>query len=300
MESAATGRAAVPAWLELDEMAAAWTAWRIPSPTPRAGGAQVASDEYRDGSRLHQSAENLRRYPLPNNEPLYRSRLMKIGIIGAGHIGGTLTRRLSALGHDISVANSRGPESLAELTKATGTRAVTVREAATGKDVVIVTIPEKSVPELPRGLFAANDDVVVVDTGNYYPQRDGRIAAIEDGLPESKWVEQQLGRPVIKAFNTIHAKDLMERGRAADQGGRIALPVAGDDAAAKRVVLQLVEELGFDGVDAGSLEESWRQQPGTPVYGTNLERDPTQRALANAPRSRPQGYPATRSGVARP
>jgi predicted dinucleotide-binding enzyme len=231
---------------------------------------------------------------------LSRSYLMRIGIIGAGHIGGTLTRRLSALGHAVSVANSRGPDSLTELAKETGAKAVTVREAATNKDVVIVTIPEKSIPGLPRGLFAANDDVVVVDTGNYYPQRDGRIAAIEDGLPESKWVEQQLGRPVIKAFNTIHAKDLMERGRAADQGDRIALPVAGDDVASKRVVLQLIEELGFDGIDAGSLAESWRQQPGTPVYGTNLERETAQRALANAARSRPQAYPATRSTQTHP
>jgi 8-hydroxy-5-deazaflavin:NADPH oxidoreductase len=225
---------------------------------------------------------------------------MKIGIIGAGHIGGTLTRRLSALGHDVSVANSRGPESLTQLAKETGAKAVTVRDAATNKDVVIITIPEKSVPDLPRGLFSGHDDVVVVDTGNYYPQRDGRIAAIEDGLPESQWVERQLGRPVIKAFNTIYAQHLMERGRAPDEGGRIAIPVAGDSAAAKRVVLQLVEELGFDGIDAGTLAESWRQQPGTPVYGTSLERDMTERALANASRARPHGYPATKSSEARP
>jgi predicted dinucleotide-binding enzyme len=153
---------------------------------------------------------------------------MKIGIIGAGHIGGTLARRLSALGHDVSIANSRGPESLAGLANETGVKAVTVREAARGKDVVIVTIPEKSVLDLPRDLFAGDDRAVVVDTGNYYPQRDGRIAAIEDGTPESQWVAQQLGRPVVKAFNTIYAQHLMERGRAADQSGRIALPVAGD------------------------------------------------------------------------
>src|SRR5437764_1275198 len=142
---------------------------------------------------------------------------MKIGIIGAGNIGGTLTRRLTALGHEVAVANSRGPESLADLDAETGATAVPVNEAARGKDVVIVTIPQKNVPSLPADLFKeAADNVVVVDTGNYYPrQRDGRIDGIEDGMTESRWVEQQLGRPVVKAFNNIYAQHLMERGRPA-------------------------------------------------------------------------------------
>jgi predicted dinucleotide-binding enzyme len=218
---------------------------------------------------------------------------MKIGIIGAGHIGGTLARRLSALGHDVSIANSRGPDTLATVGKETGAKPVTVREAARGKDLVIVTIPEKSVRELPKDLFASADKTVVVDTGNYYPQRDGRIAAIEDGTPESQWVAQQIGRPVVKAFNTIYAKHLMERGRAADQPGRIAVPVAGDDANAKAVVLRLIEDLGFDGVDAGTLAESWRQQPGTPVYGADMGSDRAQNALATARRERPAEFRAS-------
>jgi len=113
---------------------------------------------------------------------------MKIGIIGAGHIGGTLTRRLRALGNDVAVANSHGPESLASLAAETGAKAVTVPEAARGKDLIIVTIPEKNIPELPRDLFKDTPkDTVLVDTGNYYPQqRDGRIDAIENGLPESR------------------------------------------------------------------------------------------------------------------
>jgi 8-hydroxy-5-deazaflavin:NADPH oxidoreductase len=223
---------------------------------------------------------------------------MKIGIIGAGHIGGTLTRRLTALGHDVSVANSRGPDSLAALTKETGAKATTVSDAARGKDVVIVTIPERAIRDLPRDLFAGGDGMVVVDTGNYYPQRDGRIAPIEDGMTESQWVSQQLGRPVVKAFNTIYAQHLMERGRAADQAGRIALPVAGDDPAAKRVVLGLIDELGFDGVDAGTLSESWRQQPGTPIYGTDLDRDAAERALTSASRTRPAEFRASASAPA--
>ncbi len=142
---------------------------------------------------------------------------LRIGIIGAGNIGGTLTRRLTKLGHDVAVANSRGPESLAALAAETGATAVTVTEAARGRDIVIVTIPQKNIPDLPAGLFDGEpDNLVVVDTGNYYPrQRDGRIEGIEDGLTESRWVEQQLGHPVVKAFNNIHAQHLMERGQPA-------------------------------------------------------------------------------------
>src|SRR5215207_6973319 len=124
---------------------------------------------------------------------------MRIGIIGAGQIGGTLARRLTALGHDVSIANSRGPESLAALARETGAKPVTVEQAAHAGEVVIVTMPLKNVPRLPAGLFdGIPKDVVVIDTGNYYPQqRDGRIDAIEDGTTESGWVSEQLGRPVV-------------------------------------------------------------------------------------------------------
>jgi len=217
---------------------------------------------------------------------------MKIGIIGAGHIGGTLARRLSALGHEVSIANSRGPETLAALESQSGATAVTIREAARGKDLVIVAIPEKSVRDLPKDLFAQADDTVVIDTGNYYPQRDGRIPGIEEGTPESQWVSQQLGRPVVKAFNTMYAKNLLERGRAADQSGRLAVPVAGDDPEAKALVLRLVDELGFDGVDTGKLADSWRQQPGTPVYGAEINSERAQTALGAARRERPAEFRA--------
>ncbi len=145
---------------------------------------------------------------------------MKIGIIGAGNIGGTLTRRLAALGHEVSVANSRGPETLRELATETGATAVSVTEAARDKDVVVVTIPEKNIPDLPDDLFAGAGDAVVVDTGNYYPQqRDGRIDAIEEGMVESRWVAQHLGRPVIKAFNNIYADHLRDHGHPAGTPG---------------------------------------------------------------------------------
>src|SRR5205823_99895 len=220
---------------------------------------------------------------------------MKIGIIGAGNIGGTLTRRFTALGHKVFVANSRGPETLADLAAETGATPVTVEEAAQAGDVVIVTIPLGNVPSLPAGLFAKTPkNVVVVDTGNYYPRhRDGRIAEIEDGLTESRWVEKQLGRPVVKAFNNIYAKHLLEKGRPADTPDRIALPVAGDNAKAKAVVMKLVDQLGFDAVDAGGLDDSWRQQPGTPVYATDFNAEGVRRALAEASRKRPPEFQAT-------
>jgi hypothetical protein len=151
---------------------------------------------------------------------------MRIGIIGAGHIGGTLTRRLGSLGHDVAVANSRGPETLAGLAAETGARAVTVEEAVRGRDLVIVTIPQHAVARLPRGLFDAAGDAVIVDTGNYYPGRDGRIADIDGGMTESGWVARQIGRPVVKAFNTIPAQRLMDRGLDAGQpaGSRFPWP----------------------------------------------------------------------------
>ncbi|MCW8219387.1 NADPH-dependent F420 reductase [Streptomyces griseolus] len=221
--------------------------------------------------------------------------LMKIGIIGAGNIGGTLTRRLTALGHEVAVANSRGPETLAALASEAGARAVTVSEAPRGADLVVVTIPENRIPDLPPDLFRdAPEGLIVVDTGNYYPrQRDGRIEEIEAGLAESRWVEGQLHHPVIKAFNNIYAQHLGGNGRPAGTPGRIALPVAGDDPKAKAVVMDLVNALGFDPVDTGGLDESWRQQPGSPVYTTDKDAEGVTRGLADAERQRAPEWSAT-------
>jgi 8-hydroxy-5-deazaflavin:NADPH oxidoreductase len=227
--------------------------------------------------------------------------VMKIGIIGAGNIGGTLARRLTALGHQVFIANSRGPETLAALATEIGAKAVTVEEAARAGEVVIVSIPLRNIARLPIGLFdGVPESVVVVDTGNYYPrQRDGRIDPIENGDTESRWVSNQLGRPVVKVFNTIYAQHLAEFGKPKGAPDRFALPVAGDDQRAKDIIIRLLDELGFDGVDAGGLDDSWRQQPGTPVYGPNLDADGVRRALAEAKPGRPAamsagtGNPAT-------
>jgi predicted dinucleotide-binding enzyme len=225
---------------------------------------------------------------------------MQIGIIGAGHIGGTLTRRFAALGHDVLVANSRGPQTLADLARETGAKAVTIEEAARAKDVVVVTIPQKNIPTLPQDLFAKTPaSAVIIDTGNYYPQRDGLLQEIEAGTPESRWVANQLGRPVIKTFNNIYAQHLLERGKPRGTAGRIALPVAGDDKRAKEVVMQLVDELGFDPVDAGGLDESWRQQPGSPVYANDFDADGVRRALAQASSVRPPEFRAATAGPPR-
>jgi 8-hydroxy-5-deazaflavin:NADPH oxidoreductase len=223
---------------------------------------------------------------------------MRIGIIGAGQIGGTLARRLTALGHQVSIANSRGPESLAQLARETGAKPVTVEQAARAGDIVIVTIPMKSIPKLPRGLFdGVPGNVVVVDTGNYYPQRDGRLDEIENGMTESRWVSRQLGRPVVKAFNNIYARHLLEKGKPKGAPGRIALPVAGDDARAKDVVIRLLDELGFDGVDAGTLDESWRQQPATPVYGSDFDAAGVKKALNDAKPGRTEAFRAKDTGA---
>ncbi len=220
---------------------------------------------------------------------------MNIGIIGAGHIGGSLTRRLTAAGHTVFIANSRGPQTLADLAAQTGATAVTTSEAARAGEIVIVTIPQNRIPDLPRDLFDGVDpEVVVVDTGNYYPrQRDGKIAAIEEGLPESQWVETQLNHPVLKAFNNINWKNLLNDGKPAGEPGRIALPVSGDDAAAKTKLFTIIDDIGFDAVDVGGLDESWRQQPDTPVYGTNLDLEGVRRALSEAsPVRKPEWFAA--------
>jgi predicted dinucleotide-binding enzyme len=208
---------------------------------------------------------------------------MKIGIIGAGNIGAALTRRFAALGHQVLVANSRGPASLAALAEETGATAVTPEVAARNAELVVVTIPQGKIPQLSADLFqGVPDSVVVVDTGNYYPQRDGKIEEIESGTTESRWVSRRLGRPVVKAFNNVYARKIGDRGVPAGAPGRMAVPIAGDDAAAKAVVLRLLDELGFDGVDAGGLDESWRQQPGSPVYGLDTDVAGVKRALAAA------------------
>jgi 8-hydroxy-5-deazaflavin:NADPH oxidoreductase len=209
---------------------------------------------------------------------------MRIGIIGAGNIGKVLAERWVERGHEVFIGNSRGPGTLGEVAKATGATPAELKDVVDGAAVIVVTIPEKRVLDLPAGLFAnVPKNVVIIDTGNYYPrQRDGRIEEIEGGMMESAWVEQQIGRPVIKAFNNIYASHLHDKGRPEGSPGRIALPVSGDAADAKAVVMQLVNEMGFDAVDNGAIADSWRHQPGTPVYTADFEAADLRAALQKA------------------
>jgi 8-hydroxy-5-deazaflavin:NADPH oxidoreductase len=197
---------------------------------------------------------------------------MKIGIIGAGNIGGNLAHLFVQHGHDVSIANSRGPATLTEVAERTGATPVEVADAARDADVVVVTTPLVAVGRLPKGILdAAKADAAVIDTCNYYPQRDGRIGPIDNGETSSRWVSDQLGRRVVKVFNTIYASDLLSRPQPPGTPNRRALPVAGDDTAAKQRVLELVDEVGFDTVDIGGLDESWRFEPGTPAYGPDVD-----------------------------
>ena len=188
---------------------------------------------------------------------------MEIGIIGAGQIGGTLTRLLTKQGHNVKVSNSRDPETLADLAAETGATAVWAKDAPVDADLVIVSIPQKNTADLAPGIVSTRKpDAPVIETNNYYPQqRDGRIDAIEEGTPESVWVSEQLGAPVFKVFNGIFWKHLLENGVPAGTEGRIALPIAGDDPAGKQIVSDLVDSIGFDPVDAGTLAEASPERP---------------------------------------
>jgi predicted dinucleotide-binding enzyme len=240
-----------------------------------------------------------------------KENTMRIGIIGAGNVGATLAAQLTRLGHQVAIANSRGPETLAQVAAQTGATPVPITHVTSQADAVITAVPEKSIPGLPAGLLSALPrNTVVIDAGNYVPElRDGHIDAIDAGLPESQWVQSQLRHPVVKAFNTIRPASLANLGKPAGAPGRAVIPVAGDDPAAKSVVLELADQLGFDGLDAGPLAESWRQQPGTPIYTTDLPLDAARQALADAnpaqtaswrsrhPQLNPAMPPTRRTGV---
>ena len=207
---------------------------------------------------------------------------MKIGIIGAGNIGATLAGKLVAVGHSVKLAASKGPEAIRDLAGKMGALPVSSQDAVQDVDVIVLSIPYASIPQV-AGLFAnVAPHVVVIDTSNYYPQFGTRIDEVENGKPETLWSSEQLGRKVVKTFNALLAKTLAEGGKPKGAAGRIAIPVAGDDPAAKAIAQQLVDAAGFDSVDAGTLADSWRQQPGTPAYCTELQLADLQAALARA------------------
>lgn len=211
---------------------------------------------------------------------------MKIGIVGAGNIGALLARKFAAAGHSVKLSNSRGPESLGDIVRGTTVKAVSNEDAPKDVDVVILSVPFAKNPDVAKLLAIAPSDAVVVDTSNYYPARDGNIPEVDAGKPETVWVSEQVGRPLVKAWNAVLSQTLAEAGAASGAGNRIAIPIAGDDAAAKKVVADLVHISGFDAVDAGTLSESWCFQPGTPSYCTELTTDELKLALADASKDR--------------
>jgi len=211
---------------------------------------------------------------------------MNFGVIGPGNIGEVIVRKLRDAGYPVKMANSRGPESLKDLAAKTGAIPASLEQVVQDVDMLFVVVPQKAIPELPKGLLnKARQETIVIDVGNYYPFRDGRIDELENGLKESVWVERQIGWPVVKVLNNIIAKALAEAGRPAGSRDRVALPISGDNPKAKEIVAQLIDRFGFDSVDAGAIAESWRQQPGSPVYCTNPTKEELQLLLKKVDRS---------------
>ncbi len=211
---------------------------------------------------------------------------MNFGVIGPGHIGEVIVWKLRDAGDPVKMANARGPESLKDLAAKTGATPVALEQVVQDVDMLFIVVPQKAIPELPEGLLKkGKTETIVVDVGNYYPFRDGRSDELENGLTESVWVERQIGRPVVKTLNTIPSKALMASGRPAGSRDRVALPISGDDNKAKEIVAQLIDRIGFDSVDAGTIAESWRQQPGSPVYCTNPTKEELQLWLKKVDRS---------------
>ena len=193
---------------------------------------------------------------------------MTVGIIGSGMIGGTVARLSVAAGHHVVLSNSRGPETLKELAAELGplATAATAQQAAAAGDIVVVSVPVKAYPQLPAEALAGK---VVLDTGNYYPQRDGQIADLDNGsLTCSGLLQRQLpDSTVVKVFNNIFFKHLASLARPSGAADRTALPIAGDDEKAKAAVAEFLDSIGYDTVDTGTLAQGWRQDAGTPCYG---------------------------------
>jgi 8-hydroxy-5-deazaflavin:NADPH oxidoreductase len=212
-----------------------------------------------------------------------KSIKMKIGIIGAGQIGGALIRQYAKAGHSVKMTNSTGLEKLKDLASETGASAVSLMDVVTDVDVIVLTIPMIGILKLPEQLFTnVATNTTIIDTGNYYPIRDGIIEEVEHGMPESVWVSNRLQRPVVKAYNSILAGSLVESGLPKKAPSRIALPVSGDDQKSKDVVATLINDSGFDSLDIGNLQDSWRQQPGSPAYCTDLTLPQLQKNIAKA------------------
>ncbi|MFF2059996.1 NADPH-dependent F420 reductase [Rhodococcus qingshengii] len=211
---------------------------------------------------------------------------MRIGIIGAGSIGSTIARRLARQGHHVTIANSRGPETISAAALSTGARAVTAAEASRNVEVLIISVPMNRNTDIAVHIKSAPEDAVLIDTSNYYPTRDSTMPAFEKGQPESVWLSELFGRPATKAWNAITSQSFDNKATKPGDPNRVAIPVAADLDAHRALAMSLVEETGFDAFDAGVLADSWRQQPGAPVYCTDRTREEIPRWLAAADKVR--------------
>lgn len=201
---------------------------------------------------------------------------MNIGIIGSGAIGGTLAFKLSTAGHRITLANSRGADTVPERYLAPGVQAGDTRSLPQNLDVLILSVPPQALPQLAKILAGLPDETIIVDTSNYYPGLNGQIDELIQGKTQAIWVAEQLGRPIIKAWNAVLAEVLQ------NPNGLLGLPIVGDNPEHKQVVAELVSATGFTPVDAGTLSEGWRQEPGSPAYCTSLTADELRQALTQA------------------
>lgn len=206
---------------------------------------------------------------------------MKIGVIGTGNIGGTLARKLSEAGHKVKIANSRGVDGVRVFAGEINAEPTDIRGAVTDVEAVILSIPLPALSSLPDGLFDhLPPHVPVIDTSNYYPGlRDAPITALDNGQTESEWVQEQIGHPVVKAFNNILADSLADLGQPQGSRGRLAVALAGDHPDAVQTAMSLVNDTGFDPVFSGTIAESWRLQPCTPCYCCDWEAPVMLRAL---------------------
>lgn len=218
---------------------------------------------------------------------------MKIGLLGVGSIGKTIALRTAAAGHDVKVANSGDPTTVAADVLATGARAEWTKDVVKDIDVLIMSIPFLKMPALKPLISSLPEETVVIDTSNYYPGRPGYYTGRDPVIPEldkekseTEWIQEQLGHPVAKAWNNILSETLDKKSQPKGHAERLAIAVAADRPRDLEIATELVELTGFDAYHTGSIKESWRQQPGAPAYCTDMRASELPSALAATERSR--------------
>lgn len=218
---------------------------------------------------------------------------LRIGILGVGSIGKTIALRLVAAGHTVRVANSGDPKTVSDDVIATGAKAGWTEEVIKDKDVLILSIPFFKIPALKPFIAIVSKDTVLIDTSNYYPGKEGyyrgrdpKVEGLDNTIAESEWVQKQIDHPVVKAWNNILAETLLKKNHPKAHPERLAVAVAADRPRDLELAAELVELTGFDAFHTGSIADSWRQQPGAPVYCTDMKARDLPAALAVAERSR--------------